>query len=73
MKEKLSRAVTLEEVREANYNFSPLQFVKRNDKATHRGIPKILADLTKAERERADDVQEKILADRGMEVLQNDK
>jgi type I restriction-modification system DNA methylase subunit len=55
-REKLSRVITLEEARAADYNLSPSQFVEVNDKATHRLLSEILADLKKArvERERAD-------------------
>ena len=54
--EKLSRVITLEEAREADYNLSPSQFVEINDRAQHRPLPEILADLTAARtaRERAD-------------------
>ncbi|MCW3099373.1 MAG: Methylase [Chthonomonadaceae bacterium] len=55
-REKLSRVVTLEEIRAGDYNLSPSQFVAVGDKVTHRPLAEILADLTdaKAERERAD-------------------
>lgn len=55
-REKLSRVVTLEEIRAGDYNLSPSQFVAVGEKVTHRPIAEILADLTdaKAERERAD-------------------
>ncbi len=55
-REKLSRVVTLDEVRAADYNLSPSQFVEVNDKAQHRPMSEILADLAeaRAERERAD-------------------
>jgi type I restriction enzyme M protein len=53
---KLSRVVALDEVRAADYNLSPSQFVEINDRAQHRPLPDILADLraARAERERAD-------------------
>ena len=44
-REKLSRVITLEEAREADYNLSPSQFVEVNDRQKHRPIPEILADL----------------------------
>lgn len=55
-REKLSRVVTLEEVREADYNLSPSLFVETNDKVHHRKLSLILSDLeaTRSERERAD-------------------
>jgi len=55
-REKLSRVVTLDEVRAADYNLSPSQFVEVNDKVQHRPLADILADLAeaRAERERAD-------------------
>lgn len=54
--EKLSRVVTLDEVRAADYNLSPSQFVEINDKVQHRPLNEILADLeiARAEREHAD-------------------
>ncbi len=55
-REKLSRVVTLEDVRAADYNLSPSQFVEVNDRAQHRPLNEILADLkaARAEREGAD-------------------
>jgi type I restriction enzyme M protein len=69
-KEKLSLVVTLDEVRSADYNLSPSQFVDINDKAKHRPISEILADLdvTRAERERSDEVLTKILVKIGLNV-----
>jgi type I restriction enzyme M protein len=54
--EKLSRVITLEETRAADYNLSPSQFVEINDRAQHRPLPEILADLSavRTARERAD-------------------
>lgn len=56
-REKLSKVVSLEEIRNADYNLSPSQFVEVADKATHRPISEILADLAiaKDEREKADE------------------
>lgn len=53
---KLSRVVTLEEIRAADYNLSPSQFVEVADRVEHRALEEILADLEVAqgERERAD-------------------
>ena len=53
---KLSRVITLEEARNADYNLSPSQFVEVNDTAKHRSLREITADLAVArvEREQAD-------------------
>jgi type I restriction enzyme M protein len=53
---KLSRVITLEEAREADYNLSPSQFIEVNDVVVHRPLGEILADLVKVrtEREQAD-------------------
>ena len=53
---KLSRVITLAEARAADYNLSPSQFVTVADRATHRPLEEILADIARAreERERAD-------------------
>ncbi len=53
---KLSRVITIEEVRNADYNLSPSQFVEVNDAAEHRPLREIITDLAaaRAERERAD-------------------
>lgn len=55
-REKLSRVITLEEARASDYNLSPSQFVEVGDRASHRGLGEILAELQAArgERERAD-------------------
>jgi len=55
-REKLSRIITLDETREADYNLSPSQFVEVNDRVKYRPIRQILMDLdaARAERERAD-------------------
>jgi type I restriction enzyme M protein len=55
-KERLSRVITLDEAKEADFNLSPSQFVEVNEREKHRPIAEILADLEKArvERERAD-------------------
>ena len=44
-REKLSRIITMDEAREADYNLSPSQFVEVNDRVKHRTIPEILSDL----------------------------
>lgn len=55
-REKLSRVITLEDVRATDYNLSPSQFVEINGKVQHRSISEILADLAVAKkgREKAD-------------------
>jgi type I restriction enzyme M protein len=55
-REKLSRIITLEESREADFNLRPSQFVEVNEREKHRPIPEILSDfaLARVERERAD-------------------
>jgi type I restriction enzyme M protein len=47
-REKLSRVVTLLEIREADYNLSPSLFVETNDRTRHRPLAQILSDLTDA-------------------------
>jgi|HubBroStandDraft_2_1064218.scaffolds.fasta_scaffold00464_11 type I restriction enzyme M protein len=63
-REKLSKVVTLEQVREADFGLSPSLFVALNDKVHHRPLPQILIDLDSArlERERADADLNSILA-----------
>ncbi len=55
-REKLSKVITLEQAREADYNLSPSGFVDVNEKLTHRPIHDILRDLESAQtaRENAD-------------------
>jgi type I restriction enzyme M protein len=67
-REKLSRMVTLEEIREADYNLSPSLYVQTNDKVHHRPLAQIITDLTlvRAERERADNELSKLLAKLGV-------
>lgn len=67
-REKLSRVITLDEARAADYNLSPSQFVAVADQAVHRPLPEILADLAaaRAERERADDALAAVLATLGL-------
>jgi type I restriction enzyme M protein len=67
---KLSRVITLDEARAADYNLSPSQFVEINDRATHRSLPSILADLDTArdERERADAELRDVLGKLGLEA-----
>jgi len=67
-REKLSRVITLDEVREADYNLSPSQFVEINEREKHRPIAEILADLeeARAERERADGELAEVLSKLGL-------
>lgn len=68
LRKKLSRVVTLDEVREADYNLSPSLFVKTNDKVHHRTIKAILADLftARAHRKQADEELDEILKKLGL-------
>jgi type I restriction enzyme M protein len=54
--ENLSKVVTIEEIRAADYNLSPSQFVDTNDETDYRPLDEILTDLAAArtEREKAD-------------------
>ena len=65
---KLSRVISLDETRAADYNLSPSQFVEINDRAVYRPLPVILRDLdgARAEREKADVELDRILASRGL-------
>lgn len=67
-REKLSKVITLEEVRAADYNLSPSQFVDINDRIQHRPMSEILADLAvaRAEREQADAKLADVLAKLGL-------
>ena len=67
-REKLSRVITLDEARAADYNLSPSQFVAVADQAVHRPLPEILADLAtaRAAREQADATLEDVLAKLGL-------
>src|SRR5207248_2679897 len=62
-REKLSRVVTVGEARAADYNLSPSQFVEVGERARHRPLGEILADLELArkERERADEELGRVL------------
>jgi type I restriction enzyme M protein len=61
---KLSRVITLEEARAADYNLSPSQFVEVNDRVKHRPLAEILADLQMArvERDKANAALDTVLA-----------
>jgi type I restriction enzyme M protein len=50
---KLSRVVTLDDVREADYNLSPAQFVDVGESVIHRDLADIVADLEEAARARS--------------------
>ncbi len=67
--EKLSRVVTLKDIRESDYNLSPSLFVQMHDKARHRPLPVIVADLRSARsaREAADRALDEFLQRLGME------
>ncbi len=67
-REKLSRVVILEQVREADYNLGPSLFVQTNDKLHHRPVTAVLADISDArlERERADASLQTILTRLGL-------
>jgi type I restriction enzyme M protein len=62
-REKLSRVVRLEGVREADYNLSPSLYVEINGRLQHRSLAEILADLDAArmQREHADTELRKLL------------
>ena len=55
-RDKLSKILTLEEIRDADYNLSPSLFVDTSDPYHHRPLAAILSDLSaaRAERESAD-------------------
>jgi len=53
-REKLSRVVTLENIREADFNLSPSLFVETNGKLQHRNLADILTDLDTARMKRED-------------------
>lgn len=63
-RDKLSKVVTIEALREADYNLNPSQFVDISDKVVYRPIADILADLaaTRQERESADKDLDEVLA-----------
>ena len=69
-KKKLSSVLALEDIRAADYNLSPSQFVEVNNKAQHRPLNEILANLqaTRAEREQADAVLNEVLVKLGVKA-----
>lgn len=68
-REKLSRVITLEEAKTADYNLSPSQFVEVTEREKHRPIPEILKDLVaaRAEGERADGELAEVLGKLGLQ------
>lgn len=68
-RDKLSRVVTLEEVRKSDYNLSPSQYVQIGEKTEIRPLTEIIADLQDAriEREEADDELTRVLAALGLD------
>jgi type I restriction enzyme M protein len=50
--EKLARVITIDEVREADYNLSPSRFVSVAEEESYRDISEIWAELEKLEEER---------------------
>jgi type I restriction enzyme M protein len=66
---KLSRVITLADARSADYNLSPSLFVEINDRASHRPLAAIMADLDAArlERERADAELALVLSQLGLD------
>lgn len=67
-REKLSRVITLEETRSADYNLSPSQFVSINGTVHRRSLSEIIADLdmTRVEREKVDREFRQVLAQLGL-------
>lgn len=66
VQEKLSRIVTIDEIRAADYNLSPSQFVEINDGVTNRTLAEILSDLAIA---RSDREQEDASLERALKKL----
>jgi type I restriction enzyme M protein len=50
-REKLSRLITLDEAKDADYNLSPSQFVEVNEREKHRPIHEIMKDIAQAKAE----------------------
>jgi type I restriction enzyme M protein len=67
-REKFSRVVTLEDVKEADFNLSPSMFVEVNDKKQHRSLAAIIGDLhsARADREVADRELDTLLMNLGV-------
>ena len=68
IRKKLSRVITIEDARNADYSLSPPQFVEVNDAAEYRSLSEIVADLAmiRTERERADAELDKMLVKLGI-------
>jgi type I restriction enzyme M protein len=66
-RDKLSRVVTLDQIRQADFNLSPSLFVETNDKKCHRPLALIISDLATARdsRNKADLVLDDVLAKLG--------
>ncbi len=66
-REKLSRVITLKDVRASDYNLSPSQFVDVGDVVMHRSLEEIIADLAviRDERIKVDQSLQKILVKLG--------
>lgn len=69
--DKLSRVISTDEARAADYNLSPSQFVETGERIAHRALDEILIDLAVAriERERADDDLEQVLDKLNLTVI----
>jgi type I restriction enzyme M protein len=50
--EKFARVITIDEVREADYNLSPSRFVSVAEEESYREVGEILEELRKLEEER---------------------
>jgi type I restriction enzyme M protein len=67
-KAKLSRVVTVNEVREADYSLSPSFFVEVNDAVVHRSLDAIVSDLdiARIKRQRSDEALRGVLERLGL-------
>lgn len=67
-REKLSAVITLSQIRDADFNLSPAQFVPLTDARSHRPIGVIMADLRREHgaRERLDNAVAALLAELGI-------
>lgn len=68
-RDRLSRVVSLEEVRKADYNLSPSQFVHVGEQVSHRPLSEIVNDLhnAAAKRERSDRALTDVLSRLGLD------
>jgi len=68
-REKLSRVITVDEVRATDYNLSPSQFVHVSDSIVYRSLEVIMEDLAKAreDRQKSDEELSKLLGDLGID------